>query len=140
MALFTGISLFGQSKASGHLPGPFLIFIPSFWLIGFGMLAGAVHMGRRRAELAADTVALRIESTGLLGTKQRQWSRGDIAAIRADASGMKVNNRPVIELQIHPVAGKKAGFLGGRDEAELRWIAANLRNVLKVPAHRPQAG
>lgn len=49
-------------------------------------------------------------------------------------AAMEVNERPVIELQIHPVVGKKAGFLAGRDEAELRWIAAHLRRALKVPA------
>jgi hypothetical protein len=50
---------------------------------------------------------------------------------------MEVNNRPVIELQIHPAVGKKAGFLAGRDEAELRWMAAQLRRALNVPARRP---
>ena len=47
---------------------------------------------------------------------------------------MEVNDRPVIELQIHPRQGKKAGLLGGRDEAELRWLATRLRQALQVPA------
>ena len=62
------------------------------------------------------------------------WSRGEIAAIRADASGMEVNDRPVIELQIHPVSGKKFGVLAGRNEEELRWMATELRRALNVPA------
>jgi hypothetical protein len=37
-------------------------------------------------------------------------------------------------LQIHPRLGKKAGFLAGRDEAELRWLATRLRQALPVPA------
>lgn len=136
MVLFTALSAFGKSKSSGSLPLPVFLFIAGFWLIGFGMLAGAVHMGRRRAELSADSTGLRIETQGLFGAKQREWTRGDIAAIRADASGMTVNDRPVIELQIHPAMGKKAGFLAGRDEDELRWIAAQLRRALNIPARQ----
>ena len=51
---------------------------------------------------------------------------------------MKVNNQPVIELQIHPRGAKKVGILAGRDEAELRWIASTLRrasNLPTAPAH-----
>jgi hypothetical protein len=137
MCLFTGLSVFAHFKGSGKVPTAFWIFIPAFWSIGLGLLAGATNMGRRRAELTADSGRLHIEITGLFGLKQRDWPRADIAAVRADASGMEVNNRPVIELQIHPAVGKKAGFLAGRDEAELRWMAAQLRRALNVPARRP---
>jgi hypothetical protein len=47
---------------------------------------------------------------------------------------MAVNNVPIIELQIHPRAGKTAGFFAGRDEPELRWLATELRRALAVPA------
>jgi len=137
MCVFTGFTVFSVFKGSGNVPMAFWIFIPAFWLIGFGLLAGAVHLGRRRAELTADSDRLRIETAGILGVKQREWSRAEIAAVRADASGMEVNDRPLIELQIHPAIGKKCGFLAGRDQAELRWIAAHLRQVLKVPSRRP---
>jgi hypothetical protein len=139
LCVFTGLTIFGQSKGSGNVHAAFWIFISSFWLIGFGLLAGAVHLGRRHADLTADSGGLRIETTGILGVKQREWSQAEIAAVRADASGMKVNDRPVIELQVHPTAGKKAGFLAGRDEADLRWMASQLRRVLKVPARRQSA-
>ncbi len=133
MGVFTGISIFSQFKGSGKVPIAFWIFIPAFWLIGLGLLAGAVNMGRRRAELTADSGGLDIQTTGLFGLRQRHWSRSELAAIRADASGMEVNNRPVIEQQIHPTVGKKAGFLSGRDEAELCWMAAQLRRALQLP-------
>ncbi len=134
MCFFTGLTVF--AKGSGGMPTAFWIFIPAFWMIGLGLLAGAVNMGRRRAELTADSSRLHIEIVGLFGARQRDWSRAEIAAVRADSSGMEVNERPIIELQVHPERGKKAGFLAGRDEAELRWIAAHLRRVLKVPARR----
>jgi len=50
-----------------------------------------------------------------------------------------VNNRPVIELQVHPRVGKKVGLLAGRDETELRWMATQLRRALKVPANPPES-
>ncbi len=140
MAVFTGLSVFGGHKESGSVPTAFWIFIPAFWLIGLAMLAGAVHLGRRRADLTADSAGLRIETQGLFGTKQREWRRDEIAAVRADKSGMEVNDRPVIELQIHPAAGKKVGFLAGRNEEELRWIASQLRRALKVPARQELPG
>ena len=59
-----------------------------------------------------------------------------LSAIRADASGMEVNDVPVIELQVHPAAGRKAGFFAGRDSEELRWMATELRRALNVPAER----
>jgi hypothetical protein len=94
MCVFTGFSVFAQFKGDGNVPMAFWIFIPAFWLIGLGLLAGAVNMGRRRAEIIADSSGLNIEVTGLFGVKQRRWTRAEISAVRADASGMEVNERP----------------------------------------------
>jgi hypothetical protein len=117
-----------------------ILLLLVFWAVGLGMLAGAINLGRRTATLTVEGGRLRAETKGLFGTKQQEWSRGEIAALRADASGMKVNNRPVIELQIHPVAGKKVGLLAGRDERELRWMATRLRQSLNVPARKLEGG
>jgi hypothetical protein len=116
------------------VPGAFWIFIPGFWLIGLGLMAGAVNLGRRTAQILADSGRLSIATHSIFGLRQREWRREEIAAIRADASGLEVNDHPVLELQIHPVSGKKAGFLAGRTEAELRWMAAQMRRTLKLPA------
>jgi hypothetical protein len=98
------------------------------------MLAGAINMGRRRAILLVENDRLKLAQVGLFGARKWDWQRESIAAIRADDSGMEVNNVPVIELQIHPVGGKKTGFFAGRDVQELRWMATELRTALKVPA------
>jgi hypothetical protein len=91
-------------------------------------------MGRRRAMLLVESGQLKVAQIGIFGAKKWEWNRDDIAAIRADASGITVNNVPVIELQIHPARGGKAGFFAGRDEQELRWMASELRQALKLPA------
>jgi hypothetical protein len=52
-------------------------------------------------------------------------------------SGMEVNDKPVMELQIVCKDGKKVGFLSQRNEGELLWIAAVLRQALDVRAEPP---
>ncbi len=70
-------------------------------------------MGRRRAMLLVEHGELRVAQDDLFGAKRRTWRREEIAAIRADASGMAVNDVPIIELQIHPVSGRKGRLLRG---------------------------
>ncbi len=134
MVLFTSLTVFSAGKKPGDIPTVFWIFIPAFWAIGIGLLLGAINMGRRTARLEVDTSRLCIETRGLFGAKRREWTRADLSAVRADGSGMEVNDRPVIELQIHPRVGKKVGLLAGRNEDELRWIATCLRRALNLPA------
>ena len=105
-----------------------------FWLVGLGLLTGAINMARRRAMLLVENGRLQVAQIGIFGAKRWDWNRENIGAIRADASGMEINNVPVIELQIQPVNGKKVGFFAGRDQQELAWMASELRRALKVPA------
>ena len=135
MVVFTCGVVFGTKEGSASNLWPFVAFIVAFWCIGLGLLAGAINMGRRRATLSVDGSTLRVTQVNLFGTKNWEWRRGEISAIRADASGMAVNDVPIIELQIHPVSGKKAGFFAGLDEQELRWLATELRRALSVPAN-----
>jgi len=105
-----------------------------FWLVGLGLLTGAINMARRRAMLLVENGQLQVAQIGIFGAKKWDWNRENIGAIRANASGMEINNVPVIELQIQPVNGKKVGFFAGRDPQELAWMASELRRALKVPA------
>ncbi len=134
MAVFTGLMVFANGNKSKGPPWFIWIFVGGFWLIGVSLLAGAINMGRRRAMLLVEDGELRVAQDDLFGAKRRTWCREEIAAIRADASGMAVNHVPIIELQIHPVSGRKAGFFAGRDERELRWMATELRRALQLPA------
>jgi hypothetical protein len=138
MVVFTTVMVLPGTKKGGSI-WLFILFLLGFWAIGLGMMAAAINLGRRTATMAAEGGRLRVETRGLFGAKRQEWSRGEMAAIRADSSGMAVNDRPVIELQIHPVAGKKVGLLAGRDENELRWMATRLRQALNVPARKTEA-
>lgn len=138
MVLFTAMAVYVIPNQNTQGPTALLwVFLLVFWLIGIGLLLGALNMGKRSAVLTADRDRLTVEVRGLFGAKQREWRRDELEAIRADASGMVVNNRPVVELQIHPRAGRKVGLLAGRNEDELRWMAGRLRSALRLPA-RPE--
>ncbi|KPJ79980.1 MAG: hypothetical protein AMJ58_10145 [Gammaproteobacteria bacterium SG8_30] len=83
------------------------LFIAGFWAVGAGLLLLALNMGLRRAELTDAGDTLQIEVRGLFGIHRMQWHLGELAAVRVDASGMEVNDEPVPELRIEPLAGKK---------------------------------
>jgi hypothetical protein len=139
MAVFSGFTLFA-ARNSKMIALPFLLFILLFWAIGLAMFLGAVNMGRRRALLMVTRGEFRIAQESLFGKKAWAWARDQVAAVRADRSGMEVNHRPVIELQVHATDGKKIGLFSGRDEVELQWIATILRRQLGVPAVRVNDG
>ncbi len=130
MGLFSVFTFFNAKGVPWFVDG----FIAFFWLIGIGLVISSINMGRRQARMTVENGCLRVQQTGLYGAKQWQWRRGEIAAICAAPSGTVINDVPLIELQVHPVSGKKVGFLSGREDLELRWIASELRQVLQVPA------
>jgi hypothetical protein len=134
LAFFTAFAIAGRLGRDDGRVVMAVLFVGLFWAAGLGMLAAAVHMGRRTAVIEVEDGRLRVATRGLLGARERAWSAGELRAIRVDASGWEVSDRPVPELQIHPRTSGKVGLLGGRDEGELRWIAARLRRTLGVPA------
>jgi hypothetical protein len=106
-----------------------------FWLVGIGILLGSLNMARRRAAIAVTSGTLMVIQTGIFGSKQRTWEPGDVEAVRVGPSGMTVNDKPVIELQIIDGGASSFGMLAGRKDEELKWMAAELRRALKVPTH-----
>lgn len=104
-----------------------------------GVLALAARLGGRRATIQATSDLLRIAYVGFFRTHTMDWTREGLVAICVGPSGVEVNHKPVLELQIHPVAGRKFGFLADRDVAELQWIAAVLRQALSVSSTPPTA-
>jgi hypothetical protein len=97
-------------------------------------LLAAINMGRRKAAIAVTGGTLMVIQTGLFGSKQREWEPGDVQAIRAGPSNVKVNDRSLLELQIDDGGAHRFAILCGRSDEELRWIASELRAALSVPA------
>jgi hypothetical protein len=105
-----------------------------FWLVGIALLLASINMGRRRAAIAVTGGTLMLIQTGLFGVKQRTWQPGEVRAICAGPSGIKVNDRPVLELQVFDSENRKFGLLAGRANNELYWLAQELREVLQLRA------
>ncbi len=132
MAVFTPMWFLSDTAPGGTEALGLLAFLSLFWAIGGGLLVASIHMGRRRAIIDVVGGVLLISRAGLFGTKQVEFETGQVRAVRVGASGLKVNNVPVMELQILPVEGRKVGLLSQRNDDELEWIAATLRTAIQV--------
>lgn len=132
LAVITAFILLGsQQPPDRGLLGP-LLFLSLFWLVGIWLMLSGINMGRRRAALAAVDGELMILQTSIYRTNTRQWKAGEVAGVQTGASGIEINDRQVLELQVISSTGDKFGLLAGRDEAELRWLADELRDALHL--------
>ena len=139
MAVFWLVITGGITTAmalSQDAPWFVFLFMSLFWAAGIGMLVAAIHMGRRRAVLDVIGDTLLVTESGLFGTKQHEWPADQIRDVRMGFSGMKVNNKPVMQLRIQPVAGEKLGIFTGRKKDELRWLATTLRQALGMNVNK----
>lgn len=136
MMLFTSIMVGSQvnGKDQERLPILAFLFVGLFWAVGIGMLLSALNMGRRRAAIALVGGRLMTITSGLFGSKKRDWAVEEIVQVRVGPSGLEVNDRPVLELQIIGPEGKEVGMLSERDEDELKWLAWEIRQSLQQQA------
>lgn len=137
LAFITALVLFLFFADNLKQKGPLWVLplcLSFFWLVGICFLLATLNMARRRAAIACTGGTLMVIQTGLFGSKQRDFEPGDVEAICAGPSGMTVNDVPIRELQIFDGGGAKFGLLAGRSDAELDWLAAELRQALGVPS------
>lgn len=120
----------GRGKVDGgDLLGSLLLFL---FLSGGGLalILTSLHLARRRAAVAVTGGMLMAMQTGLWGSKQREWQPGEVLAVRVAPSGIEVNNKPVLELQIVDAHGRKFSMLAGHQEDDLTWLERELRRAL----------
>jgi hypothetical protein len=138
LAFITGFVLLMFFADNLKHQGPLWVlpaFLSFFWLVGICFLLASLNMARRRAAFAYTGGTLMVIQTGLFGSKTRDFEPGDVEAVRVGPSGMTVNDVPIRELQIIDGGAAKFSLLAGRSEAELDWLAAELRAALRVPTH-----
>ncbi len=104
-----------------------------FWAVGIGVLIAAINAGRRMAILDVVGDTLLITRQNIFKTRQQEFPREKIKAIRMDKSGTKVNHVPIMNLQVHLTEGGRIAMLGQLTNDELKWIAGQLRQALGVP-------
>lgn len=105
-------------------------FLSVFFLTGTGLMLSGLAMGTRRAVIAARAGRLRVETTSVFGTRQREWAAGDLQKLEVAHTGTRVNNRPLSALYIEAKDGTKTSWLQMLSRTEQDWIAAHLRNAL----------
>lgn len=135
LTVATGIFTAGGSGSSAGTPPaigllPFLGVGLLFGGIGLAMFYAAVRSGRRRAviDVVGEDLVITKQSTG--APKTMSWHRSEIDRVVVGKSGVEINDVPVMELQIWPTGGKKVGLFGEREDAELYWMAAEIRAAL----------
>jgi hypothetical protein len=110
-------------------------------LTGFVLFLVSVNVARRRAAIAVVGDRLMVMRSGLFGSGRREWDRSQLLDIRLGPSGLtrqnKTKNEQVLQLQIVTQDGKRYGMLTGREDAELEWIGAVLRQRLRLTGERP---
>lgn len=126
MAVFTVLMFKGKAPLSAYL------FTVIFWGIGILMMCIAIHMAKRKVMIAVVNNVLACRVIGPFKTSEQKIQVDMISAVRVGPSGMEVNERPVMELQIIPKEGKKIGLLSNRSSEEREWLAYTLRQALNV--------
>ncbi len=131
MAVFTGFWLFsGKQNVSDMLI--FGVIFSVFWAVGIGVLVATINAGRRRAILDVVGDTLLITRQNIFKTRQQEVHRDNIKSIRRDKSGVEINDVPVLNLQVRLHEGKKISMFSQLSNDELTWIAAVLREALRV--------
>lgn len=124
------MSVFTVLMIKGHPPLPAYLFILLFWAIGFLMLLISINMAKRKVLIAVVNNVLAYRVIGPFKTREQKIPLDTIDAIRVGPSGVEVNERPVMEVQIIPKSGKKIGLLSNRSRDEQEWLAYVLRQTL----------
>lgn len=109
-----------------------------FLAIGLALVTGGVVAARRHALVAIAQGDLLIRRESPLGVRRHEFPRGEVTAVLVVDSNTHVNDRPLKQLRIE-TRGRPLRLWTGRDERELRWIAAVLQDGLQLDGARLRA-
>ena len=126
------MTVFTVLMIKGHPPLPAYLFLSLFWAIGLLILFIAINMAKRKVLIAVVNNLLAYRVIGPFRTTEQKIPLATIDTIRVGPSGIEVNDRPVMEIQIIPKSGKKIGLLSNRSSEEKAWLAYVLRQTLNA--------
>lgn len=135
--LFAALAAAGAIEVEGNAsPWFILLILLPFVAVGIGTLIASINMGRRSAAIAIAGDRLFLVRESIFGKTTQEWGVEELSHVNVGPSGMEVNNRPVMQLQIHPTNGKKLGCLSQLNNDELAWIASEVARQLGLPTGR----
>lgn len=108
------------------------VFLMLFYAAGLGLLAVGWQLAFRTATLSIDDELLTVARRSPFGDSRQHFEREAIEDLRVGPSGLEVNDRQILELQIHAGGKKSLGMLSQRSVGELEWIVATLREELTL--------
>lgn len=101
-----------------------------FVVLGVVCLGWSVRMGCQRVMMAIDSETILIRRLGGRQVREEKYARADLMAVRCGPSGLKVNNRPIMELQFHFRNCPTVRCGSYLSDSEVRWLAAKLQSWL----------
>lgn len=116
------------------------LMLSLFLLVGSIMLASAWNMGKRTAILELDAENLYVDRRSIFGKRHMTFARKTVTDVKCASSGMVVNGKAVMELQIFAHGRKAIGMLSQREDAELQRLAAKLMATLCEPVEGADEG
>lgn len=118
----------GGNPAGGSLLA--LLMLLPFWAVGVAMGLYSWQMARRKAVLVINAESVVFTQTGPVRNSEKSWPRGAITGAAVGPSGVEINERPVLQVQLQLASGKHFGMLTGRPEPELYWVAGEIQRAL----------
>ena len=104
-----------------------IILASPFLITGLAMMVRAWTLGQRTALLTVDPDGLSIDRHSPFRDERNHFSRHIIDEVRVGPSGMKVNDTPVMELQVWVKGEKALGMLSQCTAEQCQEIAVALR-------------
>jgi hypothetical protein len=109
---------------------PFVITIDLFPLFGLVFLLMGIQSAYRRTAIVVAGGCLTISFTGPLKKFEKTWEQDGVEWIKIGPSNVTVNNQKLSQLQVIDRNMKNEGFLTGWSDAELEWLADQIRSAL----------
>jgi hypothetical protein len=136
------VAVVGGGFLYGARDEPMLLWVAlgAFAIVGtvvLGLLVEGVRLAWGRGVLTVSADRLLISQVDPFRSWEGQWSRSELADVRVGPPTGNADARPPWALRIYPKKGQPAGFLAGRDAAELQWLATVVRLRLHLPDNPP---
>ncbi|WP_372895731.1 DUF3592 domain-containing protein [Stieleria sp.] len=113
-------------------PGP-RIFVGILYLIPLTVLIHAITRWAQTGTIDVTGNRLTVTARGLLRSKRRQWSIGDLLTVSVVPCGEERDGLPIEELAVISVDGTYQLYFKRYTNRELAWIAGSIRQFLSFP-------
>ena len=109
-----------------------LALVGAGWVVYLRYATRLVARLWSRAVVEVHDDELYVETRSPFGRAENFWHTDELASIGVESSDIELNEAPFMELSITPESGDPTRLLTHLHEAELEWIAHELREALRL--------